>query len=257
MEIRATSEQVMTGERDRGDAVAECRCLLGSANDAGIALRAMGGTAIAMRCPAAKSGPFARPYKDIDFATRSGANAAIEGLFAEAGYSSDAEFNAINAHRRLIFWDPRAERKVDVFIDRIEMCHALDIKDRVLLEKETLPLADLLLLKLQIVEATDKDRADALTLFVDHQVSADGIDGDYIAGLLARDWGWWRTATENLDRLLAHIHPFPHFDSRATVEARIRDLASQIAAVPKSRRWKVRARVGERVRWYELPEEVA
>jgi hypothetical protein len=26
--------------------------------------------------------------------------------------------------------------------------------------------------------------------------------------------------------------------------------------VPKSLRWKIRSRVGERVQWYELPEEV-
>jgi hypothetical protein len=257
MEGSATGDGIHpTDDRDRTDLVEECRFLLASASDAGPTLRAMGGAAIAIRCPAAKSAPFARTYKDIDFATRSGANEELERLFGLAGYTSDLEFNAINAHRRLIFWDPRIERKVDVFVDRIEMCHALDIKDRLGLDRDTLPLADLLLLKLQIVEATDKDYVDALTLFVDHSVDASGIDGDYVAGLLANDWGWWRTATQNLERLLGYVPTLPAFPARDKVEGGIRHLLSKVKNAPKSRRWRMRARVGERKRWYELPEEV-
>ncbi len=229
----ATAESMNpTDDRDRTNPVEECRFLLESASDAGATLRAMGGAAIAIRCRAAECAPFARSYKDIDFATRSGSNKKLERLFELAGYTSDPEFNAINAHRRLIFWDPRMERKVDVFVDQIEMCHALDIKDRIELERETLPLADLLLLKLQIVESTGKDYVDALTLFVDHSVDASGIDGDYVAGHLAKDWGWWRTATQNLQRLLGYIPTLPDFPGRDKAEAGIRHLLAQVEDAP-------------------------
>jgi hypothetical protein len=257
MEGSATGDGThATDDRDRTDLLKECRFLLATADDAGAPLRAMGGAAIALRCPAAGSAPFARSYKDIDFATRSGAVKGLEHLFAGAGYASDAEFNAINAHRRLIFWDPAVERKVDLFVDRVEMCHALDIRDRLELDRGTLTLADLLLLKLQIVEATDKDHTDALALFVDHPVDAGGIDGEYLAGLLAKDWGWWRTATRNLERLLAFAPTLPSFARLDQVEGSIRQLLAQVENEPKSRRWRMRARVGERVQWYELPEEV-
>jgi hypothetical protein len=33
-------------------------------------------------------------------------------------------------------------------------------------------------------------------------------------------------------------------------------LAARIEAAPKSRRWRMRAKIGERKRWYELPEEI-
>lgn len=244
------------GDQGRGDPVSECRFLLARAREAQIPLRAMGGVAVALRCPTAGSPPLARDYQDVDFATTSGRNAAIEALFKEAGYSCDPEFNAINGHRRLMFWDSQAGRKVDVFVDQIEMCHALDVRERVDLDEETLPLADLLLLKLQVVETAQKDYLDLMALFADHPIEPGAIDGDYVAEVLARDWGWWRTVTGSLDRLMEHMSTVSNFAPRDDVAARIDALAEQIAAAPKSRRWKVRARVGERVSWHNLPEEV-
>ena len=243
-------------EQGRGDPVAECRFLLARAREAQIPLRAMGGVAVALRCPTAGSPPLARDYQDVDFATTSGGNAAIEALFKDAGYSCDPEFNAINGHRRLMFWDSQAGRKVDVFVDQIEMCHALDVRERVGLDEETLPLADLLLLKLQVVETAQKDYLDLMALFADHPIEPGAIDGNYVAEVLARDWGWWRTVTGSLDRLMEHMSTLSDFASRDDVAARVDALAEQIAAAPKSRRWKVRARVGERVSWHNLPEEV-
>jgi hypothetical protein len=87
-------------------------------------------------------------------------------------------------------------------------------------------------------------------------VDPTGIDGDYVADLLAKDWGWWRTATRNLERLQAHVQTLGDLPTRLVLEGRVQELLTQIEAVPKSRKWKMRARVGERVTWYELPEEV-
>jgi hypothetical protein len=40
------------------------------------------------------------------------------------------------------------------------------------------------------------------------------------------------------------------------MQARLREVLDRIEAEPKGRGWKLRARIGERKRWYELPEEV-
>jgi hypothetical protein len=40
------------------------------------------------------------------------------------------------------------------------------------------------------------------------------------------------------------------------VSRRLDELWTRIEAHPKSLRWRVRAQVGDRLRWYELPEEV-
>jgi hypothetical protein len=48
----------------------------------------------------------------------------------------------------------------------------------------------------------------------------------------------------------------PGFAAAEVVVDRLSRLRSGFEEVPKSRGWKLRARVGDRKRWYELPEEV-
>ena len=40
------------------------------------------------------------------------------------------------------------------------------------------------------------------------------------------------------------------------MRTRLDDLRIRVDEEPKSPRWRIRARVGERVKWYEEPEEV-
>jgi hypothetical protein len=91
--------------------------------------------------------------------------------------------------------------------------------------------------------------------------SGDGasIDTDRFSKLLGADWGWWRTVTGSLKKLpaLAAEHPEllppdPPYDALAQA-AQLLELAE---STPKGVKWKLRANVGDRVRWYELPEEV-
>jgi len=105
-------------------------------------------------------------------------------------------------------------------------------------------------------ELTDKDRRDLLRLLLDHDVDAGALDGAYVAQVCARDWGLWRTCTNNLGVLAASLpaYDLPD-DARATVMARLDRLAELIERRSKSVAWKARAVVGERVQWYELPEE--
>ena len=235
------------------DHVAEAEGLIEAARRKGTVLRALGGVAVHLRCPSAQRPPLARTPKDLDFASTSKDRQALIALFREAGYQPDDEFNALHGKTRLFFWDADNSRQADVFLDRVSMCHSLELADRLDEHPLTLSVSDLLLLKLQVFETNDRDYKDALSLLLDH---ADGeMDTRYIAGLLAADWGWWRTATMVLERLDRYARELEDFDRKNDVHYRIRDLLGAIEAEPKSRRWKMRSRIGERARWYELPEE--
>jgi hypothetical protein len=141
------------------------------------------------------------------------------------------------------------------------MCHSLPLGDRLHLDAVTLPPADLLLTKLQIFELTDKDQRDLLSLLLDHEIGSldgDDVNGSYVARLCAEDWGLWRTSTRNLDRLATVLDQYPlSGGERIVIAGRLNKLQEHISVRPKSLRWKARAVVGERLPWYNLPEEVA
>lgn len=235
------------------DHVAEAQRLIEAASRDGTVLRALGGVAVHMRCPSALHPPLGRTPKDLDFASTSKDREALIALFRQAGYQADAEFNALHGKTRLFFWDADNSRQADLFLDRVSMCHSLDLAGRLDEHPATLSVSDLLLLKLQVFETNDRDYKDALSLLLDH--ADGGIDSEYIAGLLAADWGWWRTATMVLERLDRYARELDDFDRKNDVHYRIRDLLGAIEAEPKSMRWKMRARIGDRARWYDLPEE--
>ena len=237
------------------DIVREAQRVLDAAND--VRLRLLGGLAIAVSLPHAPLLP--RTYNDIDFITARGEGPDTVKLFERLGYESDHQFNGLNGHRRLLFYDTVNERRVDVFVGRFEMCHMWALERRLDVMDRTIPLADLLLTKLQIFAVNEKDQRDIVNLLHGHKLSErdDAINGAYIAKLCAGDWGLWRTTTMNIERARTALPRFdlaPH--DEAIVASRLDDLRKRIDAEPKSTRWKLRARVGERVQWYEDPEEI-
>jgi Uncharacterised nucleotidyltransferase len=240
------------------DIVAEGERLLGMASQQGVPLRLLGGVAVRLRAPEIPPS-LDRSYKDIDFAvTKKGAGAA-ERLLREAGYEPDASFNAVQRDRR-IYLDGDNDRQVDLFIHSFRMCHEIPLGDRLEVEDGTLPLAELVLTKLQIIELNEKDIRDTVLLFHGHAIADhddDAVNGARIASLCASDWGLWRTITANLERCRGHVGDYDLPDAdRARVESRFDALLERIEAEPKTRGWRLRAKVGERRRWYELPEEV-
>jgi hypothetical protein len=222
--------------------------MLRAAEEADVGLRVLGGVAIGLRTPIPDA--LAREYGDLDFVAARGSSSALRKLFVDAGYEEDQAFNTLNGARRLIFLGGANRRKADVFVGQFEMCHKVPVGERLVLEPETLPLAELLLTKLQIVELTEKDSADLHALLAAHEVAegpGDAIDAARVAAVLADDWGYWRTATGTLDRV-ASAHP--------ELQAKTDAVRARIDAEPKTRRYKLRARIGERRRWYELPETI-
>jgi hypothetical protein len=221
----------------------------------------IGGVAVRMRCPSAASPPLRREYKDIDFVTVRRMTQKLTALLEEHGHMPDKRFNALHGSQRLFFWDEQNGRQLDVFVDRFEMCHQFDLRDRVDRDptRMTLPLADLLLTKMQVVELNFKDMQDIAAVLQDHPLadSDEGINVDYIVQLTRNDWGLQRTLEltiekvaddERLGKLSVDQAQFP-------LAGQLTELARAMTDASKSTSWKLRARLGERKRWYELPEE--
>ena len=240
------------------DPVAEGGRIAASAAERGVPLRLLGGVAVAMLCPSSRRAPLQRSYADIDLATRRGAGKEAAALLEALGYEPNREFNTLHGHRRLLFWDEANQRQLDVFVEEANLCHRIDLGKRLELVPETLPLADLTVLKLQVVETNEKDYLDLCAIFADHDLSEDesGVNSHHIAALAASDWGLWRTLGIVAERTAQFARDLAGFEASERVAERLGRLRQELDTVPKSRGWKLRARIGDRKRWYELPEEV-
>jgi hypothetical protein len=246
--------------RIEADVLAEGKRLLAQSAVAKVPLRLLGGVAIRLRAPGGLPSALAREYGDLDFVTvRRGAPLASTFLRGE-GYEPHVAFNALHGNERLLFFDNEHGRQVDVFVGQFRMSHRIPLDERVELEPDTLPLAELLLTKLQIAQLNEKDVRDALAVLHGHPVGeedGDQVNAGRVAELCAGDWGLWRTFTANLAACRDYVSRYELPSSeQAELVARIDLLAERIEREPKTRAWRLRAKVGDRKRWYELPEEV-
>jgi len=234
------------------------------AADAGIGLKLLGGLAVRVICP--DFPPRLRAGQDIDFACLSKGRKNVVAYLERSGCQGDRRFNNLNGDRQMYFNAPSG-RPIDVMVDRLTMCHTLDFRPSFGRLPHTVDVIDVLLSKLQIVELNEKDVRDILHVLGAIPVGAmpvggsagPAIDVDRFSKLLGSDWGWWRTVTINLAKLPGLVAerpeiapPSPPFDP-VQQSQRLLDIAE---SAPKSVKWKLRANVGDRMRWYELPEEV-
>jgi hypothetical protein len=241
------------------DVVDEAKRVLTRADAEHVPLRLLGGVAIKLRAPGELPAAFARSYADLDFATRKKTGGQAAELLRAEGYEPHVAFNALHGGDRMLFFDNEHDRQVDVFVGAFSMCHKIPLDERLEVDPVSIPLGELLLTKLQIAEVNEKDVRDTLALLHDHPLGEeDGgtLNAGRVATLCADDWGLWRTITGNLVacRGFADTYDVP---DRARLDERIDALLDRIDAAPKSRAWRLRAKIGERKRWYELPEEVA
>jgi hypothetical protein len=248
------------------DPLPEAIALAKGAADAGLGLKLLGGLAVRVLCP--EFPPRLRAGQDMDFACMSKGRKNVVAYLEKSGCQPDRRFNNLNGDRQMYFNAPSG-RPIDVMVDRLTMCHTLDFRPAFGNLPLTVDAVDVLLSKLQIVELNEKDARDTLHLLsgvpvsgnpaVDSSGDGASIDSDRLGKVLGADWGWWRTVTGNLKKLpaLAAEHPEllppdPPYDAIAQA-AYLLELAE---SAPKGVKWKLRANVGDRVRWYELPEEV-
>lgn len=240
------------------DPVAEARQLIARATEQGLVMRALGGVAVFLQSAGGQP-RLVRSVKDIDLAVARGNGKAASRILQQASYVADEMFNALRGSRRLLYHDPRNGRHVDVFVGEFSMCHELPLTARLDRDPLTVPREELLLSKLQVVELTSNDQTDIYDLLYHHEVGEDagaGIASPFIAALCARDWGLWRTCQLNIGRSLENLGASGlEPDEQKAVGERLERLRARIDAQPKSRRWRIRNQVGDKVRWYAEPEQ--
>jgi hypothetical protein len=250
----------MTADSPERDLLEEAAALVRVATHGGVDLRLIGGAAIRLHAGPELHRAFERTYEDIDVVVPRRAARDVTNILLTRGYTANEAVNAANRDRRMIFYDIDNQRKLDVFVGTFEMCHEIPLGDRLSADSLSIPMAELLLTKLQIVELNEKDRRDVLAIMHHHELAehdANAINSFRIAELLANDWGLWRTSTLNIEKARSGLSDYAlTLDEHAALGRRFGELAEQIELHPKSARWKMRARVGDRVRWYQEPEEV-
>ena len=243
-------------EAPLADPIAEAERIGAAAKKAGVKVKLLGGAGIHLHSPSATRPPLKRKYGDLDFAISKKQREGVLKLFPALGYEANDRFNLMNGDRRLYFYDAENGRQVDIFIDVFKMSHVIDLRARLEDDGPCATPADLLLSKLQIYEVNRKDLVDVTALVLDHEVGpgVDEIDAAYIAKVVAGDWGFYRTVQLNIDKL---AHTLDELDvDRELVRNRVAEMWAVVEAEPKPLKWRLRAQVGDRMQWYELPEEV-
>lgn len=244
------------------DTIAEAERVAEAASRQGVAVKLLGGAGIHLHSPSAHHPPLRRKYGDLDYVIATKERKATLAFFPSIGYTANDRFNLMQGDRRLYFFDGSNGKQIDVFVDLIRMSHVIDLRGRLAHSGPCASPSDLLLSKLQIYEVNKKDLVDVTALVLDHPVQRqktaesgdEVIDAEYIARLACEDWGLCRTLQLNLEKLR---HTVAELDvDRDLVNRRIDELWAAIEAQPKPLRWRMRAQVGDRMRWYELPEEV-
>jgi len=239
------------------------RRIVEAATRGGCTLRILGGVAVVQRCSGVyrQAPELARAPRDLDVAGLSRERNRLESLFVEIGLRPNREFNLLAGGERLSFaWDCEGEAvRIDVILDRLAMCHGLPLAARLSRHDLTLSATDLLLSKLQIQFPTESDAKDMLAMLMafDYGPSAvekDYIETDYVCRLCGSDWGWYRTVVENLQRVSGWIGMVERAELQNVVDCRSRMLRSALESCGKTLRWRLRGMIGERVRWYDIPE---
>jgi hypothetical protein len=241
--------------------VAAGRSIVARAAARSIPVRLLGGVAIWIRGSPGARELLGRDYPDIDLVAHKRQSRALRAMLEETGFEPERVFNATHGARRLLYHGPGGWQ-VDVFLDTFEMSHTLDLGARLEVEPETLAAAELLLTKLQVAEVNAKDLSDAAMLLWDHEpAAADGpglLNAARMAATCGADWGLYTTVTDNLGACAGLLGSLvPGGPDRERIGGRIGAVTQALEAAPKTVGWQLRARVGRRKRWYQLPEEVA
>jgi hypothetical protein len=245
----------------KADIVDEMNRLMDAAQQQKVHLRLIGGLAIKVHSPSASHRALQRSYPDIDLVVPKRDKRKLDTFFGGMGYAPEKTFNLLNGDRRQIFYDIETGRRIDVFVGDFEMCHKLPMRDRLDAHPVTVPLAELFLSKTQIVELNRKDALDIISLLLDNEVgyTDDGINIDRIARLCIKDWGLYKTLTITLSKVeavLVNDNPGLDADQQQCVLARIDTIRRVLDRARKPILWKMRDKVGTRLRWYTEVEEV-
>jgi hypothetical protein len=261
-----TNTPIGMGEQDRDERDMfenELKRILAASDRADINLRVIGSLAFQMHCP--KYGylqaAMGRAYTDIDFAGYKKETKEIKDLMFSLGYEEDREVFIVSENYRSIFHNNKANLHVDVFYDKLDFCHLISWDGRLEVDKPTIPLAEMLLEKMQIVKINEKDVIDTIMLLLEHPIGTrdeETINIARIGKMCAKDWGLWRTTTMNLEKVstLAQGYDVLKPAEREHIASQVKSAMDHLESEPKSVAWRLRARVGDRVKWYKEVDEV-
>lgn len=252
----------MDPEREK-EFIDEAERLVKLGEEKGIILRLMGATAVKMHCP--KFGylfkGMERSLTDLDFMSYSGCNRFMKKFFTELGYIPNERVIAFYGATRHIYHNDEKHWHADIFFDALDMCHKINFRNRLELDCPTITLTDILLEKMQIVKINPKDIKDSIVMLREHEMGEtekETINMRCIADLMAGDWGFYYTVTTNLNKLKEFVGEFEPLteEDKKDVSAKIDKLLEAIESKPKSLKWRMRARVGTKRKWYQEVEEV-
>jgi hypothetical protein len=252
------------GRAERDKFENELKRILKASDEAGVLLRVIGSLAFQIHCP--KYGylqqAMGRAYTDIDFAGYSKQTKAIQELMAKLGYVDNQEVFIVSGGERSIFDRFEIGLHIDIFWEKLDFCHLIRWTGRLEVDSPSIPLAELLLEKMQIVQINEKDVVDTIMLLLEHPLGnsdKETINIKRIAELCAADWGLWRTVTMNLEkvRVLSQGYDQLTAEHKTIVESQVKGALARIESEPKALPWRLRARVGDRVKWYKDVDEVA
>ena len=230
------------------------------AGQIGVTLRVVGSGGIRIHCaaPAAAMDRLGRPAKDIDFIVPKADRKGMRGFLEARGYLVDRDLLVAMEGMRYSFTHPERRIEIDVFVERLQFNHTIEVLDRLDRHNMTIPLEGLLLQKLQIVNLTVTDLLDLQVLLGTHPVATgraddEEIDSAHIATILAKDWGFHHTAVKNLHlvREAANADAGLGKECNDSIRDRIDLLLSVVDGQAKSIVWRMRAKVGERLQWWE------
>jgi hypothetical protein len=251
------------GQVERDKFENELKRILKASDDAGIILRVIGSLAFQMHCQ--KYGwlqaAMGRAYTDIDFAAYHKQAKEIQALMAGLGYHENREVFIVSEGNRSIFERPEVGLHLDVFFGKLDFCHVIHWDGRLEVDHPSIPLAEMLLEKMQIVQINEKDIIDTIMLLLEHPLGdtdQETINIKHVAGLCSADWGLWRTTTMNLEKVrqLAQHYEQLTGDQKGRVDSQVKATLARIDQEPKPLAWRLRARVGDRVKWYKEVDEV-
>ena len=260
------SSTIGMGEQDRAEREKfenELKRVLNASNEAGIIMRVIGSLAFQIHCP--KYGylqaAMGRAYTDIDFAAYSRQTKEIQVLMAGLGYRENREIFIVSSGERAIFEQPDMGIHIDVFYEKLSFSHVISWSNRLEVDNPSIPLAEMLLEKMQIVMINEKDVIDTIMLLLEHPLGnkdSETINIKRVAELCASDWGLWRTTTMNLDKVrqLAQGYAQLTAEQKEKVASQVKSALEQMEREPKTLAWRLRARVGDRVKWYKDVDEV-
>ena len=249
--------------KDAGEFIAEAKKIIEMAEKKGAPLRLIGALAFHLHCPKYNfiHKKWGRVFTDTDFVARSEHNLLITEAYRELGYRDDEMITTLYGTHRMVFDNPETGMHSDIFFDKLDFCHELPLRDRLDVDDLTIPLAELFLEKMQIVQINEKDIVDTMMLLAEHPIGESDkemINAPVIAGVLAAEWGFWRTVTGNIEKLLALNVKTDLFDAeeKALIAANVARILEYVDNEPKSMKWKMRSKVGDKVKWYKDVDEL-